>query len=252
MIDLSAQVLPNLSLAVLVLVPVLATVQSLFGVGLLLFGTPILLLLGMEYANVLLCLLPASITISCLQIREYRVSAIDFRDLLVWILPSVIFGAILSLKLLGKIDLRLPIAFVLLLSAALQLSQRFQAIVQNFLSRIGHLSWLLTGVVHGMSNMGGGLLTAYAASRHNRKLDIHREITSAYAVLATGQLFVLYLVVDFPDLNASLLYPPCAAAAIYFLFGKTLYRGTSERAYKLLFPIFMLSCSALLLYQVMY
>ena len=47
-------------------------VQSIFGVGLLLFGTPTLLLLGYPYADTLWISSPASVTISIIQvIRGY-------------------------------------------------------------------------------------------------------------------------------------------------------------------------------------
>ena len=42
--------------------------QSLFGVGLLLFGTPIFLLLGNNFESTLILILPVSITISLLQL----------------------------------------------------------------------------------------------------------------------------------------------------------------------------------------
>ena len=47
-------------------------IQSIFGVGLLLFGTPSLLLIGYEYHEILNILLPASITISFLQVVKSR------------------------------------------------------------------------------------------------------------------------------------------------------------------------------------
>ena len=47
---------------------IFSIIQSIFGVGLLLFGTPTLLLLGYSYEVTLWTLLPASITISIIQI----------------------------------------------------------------------------------------------------------------------------------------------------------------------------------------
>ena len=50
-----------------------ATIQSLFGVGVLLFGTPILLVLGYDFLSVLTILLPISLAINLLQVsKDYR------------------------------------------------------------------------------------------------------------------------------------------------------------------------------------
>ena len=50
-----------------------ATIQSLFGVGVLLFGTPILLVLGYDFITALTILLPISLTINLLQVsKDYR------------------------------------------------------------------------------------------------------------------------------------------------------------------------------------
>jgi len=53
-----------LSPDILLVVIVTPVVQSLFGVGVLLFGTPLLLLPGHDFADVLAVLLPISISIN--------------------------------------------------------------------------------------------------------------------------------------------------------------------------------------------
>jgi hypothetical protein len=50
-----------------------ATIQSLFGMGVLLFGTPILLVLGYDFITALTILPPISLTINLLQVsKDYR------------------------------------------------------------------------------------------------------------------------------------------------------------------------------------
>ena len=58
---------------VIFIVLIFSIVQSIFGVGLLLFGTPTLLLLGVGYEQVLWILLPSSITISLYQVFENKI-----------------------------------------------------------------------------------------------------------------------------------------------------------------------------------
>lgn len=55
-------------MTIFIAVAIFAIIQSLFGVGLLVFGTPTLLLLGYPFADTLAVLLPASLTVSLLQL----------------------------------------------------------------------------------------------------------------------------------------------------------------------------------------
>jgi uncharacterized membrane protein YfcA len=79
---------------------VLTTViQSLFGVGILLFGTPILLLLGYDFSFVLSVLLPISISINLLQIiKHYQYIDIKIvKNTLCYSIPFIIlFLAIIT------------------------------------------------------------------------------------------------------------------------------------------------------------
>ena len=64
---------------------VVSVIQSLFGVGVLLFGTPILLFLGYEFADVLTILLPISLSINLIQIiRDHKhISFIYYKKLII-------------------------------------------------------------------------------------------------------------------------------------------------------------------------
>ncbi|WP_244115554.1 hypothetical protein [Burkholderia gladioli] len=54
------------------IVALLAVVQSIFGMGVLVFGTPTLLLLGFDFTSVLGLLLPSSMAISAIQVATGR------------------------------------------------------------------------------------------------------------------------------------------------------------------------------------
>ena len=55
------------------LILILIAIQSIFGVGLLLFGTPSFLLFGYDFANTINILMPVSITISSLQFFKSKI-----------------------------------------------------------------------------------------------------------------------------------------------------------------------------------
>ena len=54
---------------ILITISFLSLVQSIFGTGVLLFGTPILLILGYNFQYSLIILLPISVSINLLQIK---------------------------------------------------------------------------------------------------------------------------------------------------------------------------------------
>src|ERR687885_1890760 len=71
-----------------------SVVQSVFGVGLLVFGTPTLLLAGYSFEETLAYLLPCSMAISALQVRDGGLSFEPVRrDFVLFTAPAVLAGA---------------------------------------------------------------------------------------------------------------------------------------------------------------
>lgn len=50
---------------IMLIVAVTSVIQSMFGAGVLLFGTPLLLLFGYEFVDILIVLLPISLASTC-------------------------------------------------------------------------------------------------------------------------------------------------------------------------------------------
>ena len=59
-------------LEIMVTVVVTAIIQSVFGTGILLFGTPVLLLFDNDFVDVLIVLLPVSLALNLLQILKHH------------------------------------------------------------------------------------------------------------------------------------------------------------------------------------
>ena len=66
------------------IVALLAIVQSVFGMGILVFGTPTLLLMGYDFTSVLGLLLPASVSISAVQAGSARRRAVPAAERSRW------------------------------------------------------------------------------------------------------------------------------------------------------------------------
>ncbi|MEQ1531715.1 MAG: hypothetical protein ABL925_20575, partial [Methylococcales bacterium] len=132
-----------------ILLVILATsiVQSIFGVGVLLFGTPLLLLLGYEFIDVLSVLLPISICISCLQVIKHYdyIDTAFYKNVLVYCIPVVVMFLLIVTSV--KINIGIWIGGFLLFVAL----ESFLPLIDNTLRAIvkyERIYLMLTGLVH--------------------------------------------------------------------------------------------------------
>jgi uncharacterized protein len=219
----------------LLVVGAYAFVQSIFGVGLLVFGTPTLLLLGFSFEEVLAYLLPCSLAISALQVRTTRFLPLELirRQFLLYTVPAVIVGALTVLVFLrDTINIKPFVGTLLIVTAVLRTpsgaSGRLKRVIGN------HRPVFLTGlgIVHGLTNLGGGLLTVIVGSLFSEKRAVRGHIAFGYGLMAISQLIVLYVTKD-PHvrwLTQALLV--LAAASMYLTVGERTFKATKQAIYQ--------------------
>lgn len=223
-----------------------SVVQSLFGVGLLVFGTPTLSLLGVPFPVALSVLLPASLAISGLQLLRGQPAEDRFeRAFRLWCLLPL--GAALSLVLWLDVHISfdLVVASVLMVSAILRLRPAAGRRVQVWMRQHERACLLVIGLVHGVSNLGGGLLSIFASSRHQRKEDVRRLIAYCYAWFAVVQLAMLAVLQ--PELFGwRQLGYAAVSTTVYLAVGARLFGWVSMPAFDRLLAAFMAAYAALL------
>ena len=102
-----------IELDILFVIVFTSIIQSLFGVGVLLFGTPMMLLLNYDFIESLLILLPVSATINLMQVlkdSEYINKKI-YKSILIYTIPFIV----LTLFLIQKSSVNLDIIIGLFL-----------------------------------------------------------------------------------------------------------------------------------------
>lgn len=164
-------------------------IQSIFGVGLLLLGTPAFLLLGYNYFEVLNILLPYSILISVLQIIFNKDKMLGFGlQILKYSIPTLILGLIIVNYLLENINFLFFISFVLITFSIINLmnlrKERFK--IKNL-----NIALIMLGLVHGLSNLGGTLLSIIASNVNKDKFLIRNNIATGYFLFASFQILVV-------------------------------------------------------------
>ncbi|MEP7032864.1 MAG: sulfite exporter TauE/SafE family protein [Actinomycetota bacterium] len=221
----------------LIVVALFATAQSIFGVGLLVFGTPTLLLLGFSFSEILAYLLPCSILISALQVRKAGgVRPLDTlnKRFLMFTAPGVLVGTVVILAAGSTVSVKPIVGAMLVITAALRSVRRLREGLETFVRR--HLSKLLIafalGVVHGLSNLGGGILTVIVGSLFDDKENVRKHIAFAYGLMAIVQLVTLIATTDVMITWWLWLALPTLAAAMFFLVGQRLFEATPQSRFQ--------------------
>jgi uncharacterized membrane protein YfcA len=236
-------------MSAVIMLTVVATsiIQSVFGAGVLLFGTPLLLLFGYEFVDVLIVLLPISLAINLMQIIKHH-AHIDFafyRNILMLTLPPI--AVFLFLVTHVRINIGLLIGLFLLFIAF----KEFSATVAQLINRMMAFEktyFLLMGIVHGVSNLGGSLLTALVHHKNYEKDVARVTVAASYGTFAVVQLLTLgffsrqQIDVSVPDTGIYMV----VGALVFMLSDEMLYNQIDREKYQRIFAIFLALSGAVL------
>ena len=238
---------PEQTLWLLTIIVVLfSTVQSLFAVGLLVFGTPTLLLLGYSFEETIATLLPSSIFISLMQVFYGRKHLGDLRNsILIYCVPCIVVGLALVLTKLLALDIKILVGATLIFSAFTRFHKGAQRVLFNVLQRYTKLYLMLTGFMHGISNMGGGFLTILATTLYDDKERTRANIAYGYLVFAFSQIAVL-LLLHAEAFKISCLLLAAVAGGTYLTVGRFVYVRSSRAVYQQGITVFMLAYGVVL------
>jgi hypothetical protein len=188
----------------LLIIVLLSIFQSVFGIGLLIIGTPTFLLLGYNFFDVLNILLPFSITISLLQVIYSKEIDSGFnKKILLYCIPSLILALSILVKYENSIDFILLISFTIIFFSILNLS-KFKNIILNDSDQRINISLVTLGLIHGFTNLGGSFFTLICANINKQKKLIRHNIANGYLILGVAQL--LFINIFYKTLIVSNLY----------------------------------------------
>jgi hypothetical protein len=168
-------------------------IQTLFGVGLLVFGTPTLLLMGFPFTTALFLLLPSSILLSAIQIFVGKNQIEIKKEFILYSIPPMLLGLFIVSSGLFNLNLKLIIGLVLLSITAVKMIKKYNNYLSKIFSNNIKIYMAFMGAIHGISNQGGGLLTLYFSTIYNDKLKIRSNIAFCYFTYGIFQL--LYLLI---------------------------------------------------------
>ncbi len=201
----------------IIIILLLIIIQSIFGVGLLLFGTPSLLLLGYDFPNTINILMPVSIIISFLQFYRSKISDKKFiKEYNIYCLPFLLIFLILALKFSNIINFKIFVAILLIISSILILNKRRFSSFKNIFYKLKKLILVSIGIIHGFTNMGGSFLSIYSTIVSKNVKEVSRYyIAYGYLIMGIFQYLIILFFLN-SNLNFSKLYYTLLALVIYF------------------------------------
>lgn len=199
-----------------ILIAVFSVVQSIFGVGLLLFGTPTMLLLEYSYSETLWLLLPCSVTISFIQVvNDYKLIEAKKRAIYL-VIPTLVFGLALVVTYAEGINITRIVGVLLLLIGVIRFSSKLQALLGSIVKKHIQIYYIIIGLVHGVSNMGGGPLSILMSTIYSNKEIIRANVAFIYLILAIFQLVVLSIISNTSLRGEIMLFAPIALVSYVF------------------------------------
>ena len=176
----------------LLIIILLSIFQSVFGIGLLLIGTPTFLLLGYNFFDVLNILIPFSITISLLQIIYSKETNLSFsKKMIIYCIPALILALYILIKNENNINIILLTSLTIVFFSLVNLSKFKDVVFNRDSDRKINISLILLGIIHGFTNLGGSLLTLISANISNNKDLMRYNIASGYLILGIVQLLFI-------------------------------------------------------------
>ena len=238
---------------VLIYFCLIVALQSAIGVGVLVLGTPFLLLLKYDILQVFFFLLPLSILTSLINLiiirlsnRNLNVSSYKgLKKFFVVCIPSIVIGLFILKYFKEHINFKLLVSIVIIFSVFLVFLKDKIKLRINFF-RISILS--IVGVIHGLTNSGGTLMSL-ALSTNNEKNNARYSITFFYLALATFQYLTTIIIFKnsyFLPQNFSLIFVLICGVVL----GNVFIKFLSENRYKLIINVLALASSIILLINI--
>ena len=193
-----------------ILIIILSIFQTIVGIGILVLGTPVLLLFGFEMIEVMTILLPLSIINSITNViylkKKFKRVGIDFkmRNYFFLICLPGIFIGLIFLKIFNNVlNFNLLVAFVIWSFLAISFINKKKKIQISDAFKKGLI--FLTGIIHGVTNSGGSLLSILIVNTHSKNVNFIRyQIIFFYFFLALFHYLSILLIFNFnflDDLN---------------------------------------------------
>lgn len=168
-------------------------------------------------------------------IKDYKnVDYEVFRYVMFLSVPFII----IFMYFISKVDLNvsLLIGFILIIIAL----KDYSKFIKKYLNKLlfyNRSFFIVMGVIHGMTNLGGSLLTAKVFSTNLNKLQKRSTVAISYMSFAFFQILTIFIL-DY-KFNIDNLYYIFVGLSTYLIINKLVFKRISNKKYDKLFAIFL-------------
>ena len=241
---------------ILILLVFLACIQSILGIGILVLGTPILLLLNFNLPEILELLLPVSIVTSfttLIFIKHYNKNVFSLVDKKInyyffsICLPAIFFGLLLLNLYNEIIDFKVLVSIIILFS--LLIKYLYKKKIQTVPKNIKKILMFTIGVIHGLTNSGGTILSLFFSNTNKNTLKLARiNITYFYLLIAFFQFLIFsFLFNALPKLDQVIVF--FIIGMIGSFLGNFIIKLISEELFKYIIELLAIFSALFLLFK---
>ena len=198
-----------------------------------------MLMLGKDFQTTLTILLPASILINFFQVRN-NLKSIDivfYKNLILFCLPIVFLTLYLSFSIHFSTN---SVIGIFLIVISLKSSVKPISMIVNWMLSFERLYLMMMGILHGLTNLGGSLLSGIVLSKDLRKDSKRATVAASYCSMACIQIVTIYAVLDFHKIfNIKNFIYWISAPIIFFTIEKYIYHTVDEKLYNKISGVFL-------------
>jgi hypothetical protein len=232
----------------------LVILQTIVGVGVLVIGTPLLLILNYSIIEIMNLLLPISIMTSLFNYLylKYNKKKLQInldknikKNFIIIFLPGMTIGLILIREFYDYISFEILVSFVIFLS--LFIKWKFEKIINSLPLFSKKIILAFISIIHGLTNSGGTLLTIFfIAFNKDKKNQSRYSITFYYLILVIVQ-YLMFLLVFKKELTLDYPYQIILIIIVATCVGNIIVKMINEKFFKTTIQILALFSALFLL-----
>ena len=232
----------------------LVVFQSIVGVGVLVLGTPLLLILNYNIIEIMNLLLPISILTSLFNYLYLKFNKKKFKinldkdikkNFILICFPGITIGLILTREFYEYINFEILVSLFIFLS--LLIKWKFELIINSLPLLTKKIILIVISIVHGLTNSGGTLLTIFfTAFNKNKKNQSRYSITFYYLILVAIQ-YLVFLTIFKKELTLDYQYQIILIIFFAVFFGNVIVKMINKKFFKILIELIALFSALFLL-----
>ena len=215
----------------------LIAIQSIMGVGVLVIGTPLMLIAGYNFISILQILLPISILTSLLNIiiikfyykkNIFKYKNIILKNFFLICAPSIFFGIFFLKIFRNDINFGIIVSIIIIISlfTKLQYNKEFKKISKKF------YKWLISflGIIHGLTNSGGTILLLIMETIIPQKEEKRYIVSIFYFLLAAIQYLIFIFFFD-TNIDSDLIVKIVIVLPLGIILGNLIYKKINNKVF---------------------